>query len=196
MRKQNLSHVQFPFQLPMFLPTKQVMGEAPLLDQHDDETRAELMSNKLTEAMHPVEDVEDVHGAGVYDSMAQQGMRSPIEMVLHDHDGSGATSVAVSNGHHRLAAADALGHQEVPVQMSDQRYISMEDLGRDGSMKLGDYHTSYDALHAHEGKDEAIAAIKRGWTPRAVVPNDPRPYREVPSKFQNQPDSGDRWTWI
>lgn len=194
MRSQNLSNLQFPLQLPMFVNTKQLMDQAPLLDQHDDETRADLMSNKLTEAMYPVEDVDDVHGAGVYDSMAIQGMRDPIELDLRTgtwDDEHGPTNLAVANGHHRLAVADALGHQEVPVTISETRTPPPS-----GDQSLGAHHARWDAIHAHPGLNEATAALEAGWKPRAVVPDDPRPYREVPSKFRNQRDSGDRWTWI
>lgn len=168
MSAQNLSKLQFPMQLPMFMDASEIASGAELYDQVPAlESRDDLMARKLAESKqrgNAFDAFKDRHGAGVHKSLREgafyedprtgtmghaKGVHTPVDMSLIMSEGRHGHAVAgLGDGHHRIAAAADLG-QMVPVDWQDYRPSP-------GNVTLGQETEYSHILPNVPGRDEAL----------------------------------------
>jgi hypothetical protein len=102
------------------------------IDEDEGDTGLESMWNrKLEESMaHPR---SGQHGAGVYDSIREEGFRPHVRLGVHwgDQPGTDTPDLHIEEGHHRLASAAALERETGQPQ-----WINVDNYDRGLSFRL------------------------------------------------------------
>lgn len=111
-----------PEQLAMFMPAGTLRTYDSVDRQADKQTINELWTKKLRESKKPGDphtlDMTVGHGAGVYDSVKAEGVKTPVNVSYRKE--RGARIPTMGNGNHRVAAqADINPDALVPVLHHD-----------------------------------------------------------------------------
>ena len=128
-------------QLKMFMTPDELKSYAEPMDRADIETAEGMWKRKERESKAP--EHWGYHGGGVYDSIAKEGVTSHVE-VWHDRQGP-----ALSDGHHRVAAAAA-----VQRDTGRQQFIPIEHEAANAS-------SSWDPLHGYDRRYPQN--VRKGW---------------------------------
>jgi hypothetical protein len=107
-----------PVQLPMFMPAQELRDSLTATADMPNLPVDDVLDLKLTDSMRPK--AAGAHGSGVFASVQEKGVLSPVQMIHGDND------LMLGQGHHRVAAADFDAglnkkDQYVPVVHTDAR---------------------------------------------------------------------------
>lgn len=104
---------------------RQFWAHEPFMPTHEGEVTTEGMISPF--ALRPTHKIDEGHSMQdrLTDEIEKQGINRPIEV---SHRGKGR--YFIENGHHRVAAAQALGHDLVPVRVYHKENDELPGLER------------------------------------------------------------------
>jgi hypothetical protein len=145
-------------QLPMFVRAPDLVDNLTGTIDRATESVDEVMDKKQDAAMQPV---HAGHGGGVYASVSQRGVESPVQLV-HGTRGD----LIMGQGHHRTASADAIARTTgrdmwLPVIHTDARESSHHPLE---AGYAGTLDAKYDALDDYQNWSNTTPAAMHNYT--------------------------------